>query len=191
MHKSYLCSADNLLIISAHDCSLANDEASRPIYSEIDLSSKLSICTHLLVCPSNMSKVNTFSSSYRPIVSRKKNCRANQGSRIKKQLAKKLHGYSHLAERDMKTMCEPAKNLSPSMEEALKGAFEKRSSCTSTGLPLQSRTISFSRIIAEFNDNLQVDFLFVIETSDFPILHTVDSDIGYSETSAIPSRQRE
>lgn len=75
------------------------------------------------------------------------------------------------------------------MKEKLQEAFEKCTSCRETGRPTNSRKISFSRILSEFNYTVQVDYFFTTELSKTPILHVVSVSTGYSAPKLALSRE--
>ena len=89
----------------------------------------------------------------------------------------------------MKEICKRAKILTPVLSQALDSVFEKCTLCKQTGRPLHSRKVSFNRLLQDFNHHLQVDFMFVKEFGNLPILHMKDVATGFSATCLMMSRE--
>ena len=51
---------------------------------------------------------------------------------------------------------------------------------------LDSRKISFTKILSEFNDHKQLDFMYGMELGNAPVLHMIDVATGFSVTKIIP-----
>ena len=109
--------------------------------------------------------------------------------KIAGRFASKLHGYSHLSFEDMKTLCQRGDVLTLVLEQALRKAASRCSSCKQTGRPANSRKISFARILGSFNKHVQLDFFFAKELDNIPILHIVDVHTGLSAAHLMPSRE--
>ena len=103
----------------------------------------------------------------------------------------KLQGYSHLSAEDMCELCKRAGILNPKLRQAHQSAFEKRTNPKSTGRPLNSRKISFTKIFSEFNDHMQLDFMYVKEFGNASALHMIDLATVFSVTKILPSRNIE
>ena len=91
-----------------------------------------------------------------------------------KRFAIGLHGYNHLPVTDMNLLCKRAGVLNPVLKQALEAAFAKCTSCRVTGRPLRSLKVSFGRLLFSFNDHVQIDFMFLSEVNNLPILHIID-----------------
>lgn len=66
--------------------------------------------------------------------------------------------------------------------------YLKFSTCKSTGRPIHTHKVFFSLISAEFNEHLQVKYLFIRELGNFPGVHMVDRATGYLENSLVLSQ---
>lgn len=77
------------------------------------------------------------------------------------------------------------------MKQSIESVAKKCSSFKSTGKPWRPRKISFTKILAEFNHILQVDFLYIAELDNKPILHFVDMATSFSITFILPSLEHE
>ena len=102
--------------------------------------------------------------------------------------AAKLHAYSHLRVTDMVELCRRAKILSPQLRSELENVASKCTTCLQTGRPLNARKVSFSRVLSSFNEHIQIDFMFIAELGNLPILHMVDVGTGFSATVLMTSR---
>ncbi len=105
-----------------------------------------------------------------------------------KWFASKLHSFTHYTLPDMIFLCKRAKIMTPALRQALEVAISKCTSCKTTGRPLNSKKISFDKLLRTFNDHVQVDFLFIRELGKEPILHVRDKATGYSATVILSSR---
>lgn len=105
------------------------------------------------------------------------------------RFARKLHGYSHLHLEDMRMLCARGGVLKPILEQAFRSVFAKYTACKTTGRPLHARKVSLKRIFSFFNEHIQVDFMFVHQFDNLPILHMVDAYYGFSEIAFMESRE--
>ena len=144
--------------------------------------------TYLLVVPSkpeffqSFLASHSFSSSQSTIRDRLK-CKM-----AARKFAAKLHTYSHLRAEDMMKLCDRAGVRNPILDEALKRAVDRCSSCKGTGRPLQNRSVAIRKVLSTFNTHVQLDFFYVTEMGNAPVLHLVDVSSGFSATALVPSR---
>ena len=106
-------------------------------------------------------------------------------------LAVRIHTFTHLTAKDMKEICNRAGVLNPTLSQALDLVVHKCTSCKRSGRPIHARKVSFTRVLSDFNEHLQVDFLFIRELQNLPILNMVDVETGISATSLMSSRDME
>jgi len=189
-HSNLLCS-ENLLAIPHGVCNTFRHEIILPTYTA---GCDSSLRTHLHIVPASISALGTFFASVRSFrsslfsVGNENDNSTFNDSKYARMFAVRLHIFTHLTPNDMKKICERAKILTPVLSQALESAFSKCTSCKATGRPVHSRKVSFSRILAEFNDHLQVDFLFVRELGNTLILHMIDRATAFSATALMFSR---
>ena len=79
--------------------------------------------------------------------------------------------------------------MTPILKQALQKAVNKCTSFKEKGIPLQSRKISFGKILSSFNHHVQLDFFFCAEFDTAPIFHMVDFHTGYSAASLMQTRE--
>ena len=79
--------------------------------------------------------------------------------------------------------------MTPVFKQALQKAVNKCTSCNETGRPLQSREISFGKILSSFNHHIQLDFFFSSEFDNAPIFYMVDVHTGYSPASLMQTHE--
>ena len=79
--------------------------------------------------------------------------------------------------------------ITPILNQALQKAVNKCTSCKETGCPLQSRKISFGKILSSFSHHVQLDFFYRAEFDDAPIFHMVEVHTGYSAASLMQTRE--
>ena len=194
LSKSNVLGEKNLLVIPPH---VLNDTQSRvylPIYAH---GPKGSLRTFLNVVPSQISNFASFLSLSSNVYSKMPSGGAEEhfspsnsyrSQKRAKWFASKLHAYSHFRPKDMIEICRRAKILTPMLCKELQEAFEKCASCLQTGRPLHSRKVSFSRVLASFNDHVQIDFFFIQELGNLPILCMVDVSTGFASTVLMSSR---
>ncbi len=75
----------------------------------------------------------------------------------------------------MMFLCHRGKIMTPALEQALEVAISKCTSCKTTGRSLNSKQISFDKLLGTFNDHVQVDLLFIRELGMEPIWHARDN----------------
>lgn len=75
------------------------------------------------------------------------------------------------------------------LKQALQSALDKCTSCEETGPPHRSRKVSLTRLLLPFNQHVHIDYLFVFEFVNTPILHMVDSETAFSVATLLESRQ--
>ncbi len=130
--------------------------------------------THILVVPSQETSMQCYSSTVRSLlasVNRSIEPANFSVGRYCKWFAYKLHAVTHYQLPDMLYICKKAGILTPPLCQALKDLLDKRTICKTTGRPLNSKKVSFDKILREFNDHVQLDFFFIEELGGGPILH--------------------
>lgn len=193
LHSSYQNGPENVLHIPSGVCGLSSHDLEFQTYFE-------PLCdedpnagrTYLLVIPAKLPSFRSFLSPQTSLVSSRKNNRnpvMDLDRKAAQRFAAKLHGYTHLSAQDMETICKRASVLTPLIKDELQEAYQNCTSCQQTGRPVNSRKISFSRILSEFNDTVQIDFFFVSELSKSPILHFVDVSTAFSAAQLMDSRE--
>lgn len=85
----------------------------------------------------------------------------------KQRFAKLFKLYTHFSLRNMKGICSRAGVLTRTLLVLRSHSFFSWNPCTSTGRPLSSCNVSFSRLLTTSNKNVQVDFVFVGEMGTF------------------------
>ena len=186
-----ICHRSNILgpknIIETPPGVLSNGRHILQTYSEpVGPKKSNAMRTYLLVLPVKMGQFKTFLSNS---LDSEDTVQPNPTEKQKaKRFAVKLHSFSHLSVEDMKTICNRAGVLTREIEAALAEAFEKCTSCKQTGRPLNSRSVSLGKVLAEFNSHVQIDFLYVTEIGPKPILHVIDTHSSLSATALSPSR---
>ena len=186
-HKSNIMGSENIIIVPRGVRVLSQKELVFKTFAEpVGTEDAGGMRTYLFVVPSKTRFFKTwFSSSNSFVGSQDPSPLGDLTDKTQAdKFAKKLHVYSHLAPDDMKTLCKRAGVLNRVLSTAIDEAFRRCNSCQSTGRPLQSRKVSLSKILASFNDHVQVDFVYITELSGTkPILHMVDVHTGFSATA--------
>jgi hypothetical protein len=104
-------------------------------------------------------------------------------------LASRLHSYSHASIRDLRRLLNIAHMLTPERERALRQVVSNCEICVQVGRPAPSRKVSPIRIVAEFNQTVQVDFMFItLRNIPLTLFHIFDSATAYSTAQIVPSR---
>jgi hypothetical protein len=104
-------------------------------------------------------------------------------------LATNLHSYSHAPLRDLRRLLSRVNILSSGHERSLRQAVQNCDNCVQVGRPAPSHKVSPIRIVAEFNQTVQVDFMFItIRKFLLTLFHIVDSATAYSTAQIAPSR---
>ena len=189
---SALVGAENLLLIP--EGVVAPVKISLPTYTTGESNC---LRTMLHIVPAQSVHLKTLLSSSNSASDTHSPLRRSQTSSQKKQakaarvLAVRLHTFMHLTARDMKEICNRAGVLNPILSQSLELVAQKYTSCKRSGRPLHARKVSFTRVLSEFNDHVQVDFLFIRELQNLPILHMVDVGTRFSATSLMSSRDIE
>jgi hypothetical protein len=79
--------------------------------------------------------------------------------------------------------------LTPERELALRKVVRNCEICVQVGRPAPSRKVSPIRIVAESNQTVQVDFMFItLRNISLTLFHIVDSATAYSTAQIVPSR---
>ena len=196
LHQSRLLGPADLLVIPAGVRGISRTELSLQTYSEpVSLDDKDSRITYLFIVPSKTSTFKSYFATYRTLFSNNdrsalKRAKFSDG-RVARGFAVQLHGFSHLSLQDVLTLCKRGGVLTPILRQALDTVVTKCTSCKSTGRPLISRKISSSKILASFNTHVQIDFMFIVELCNKPILHLINVHTGFSVTALLDSREME
>jgi hypothetical protein len=104
-------------------------------------------------------------------------------------LASRLHSYSHASLRDLRRLLSRANMLSSDRERALRQVVQNCEICVQIGRPAPSRKVSPIRIVADFNQTVHVDFMFItLRSSPLTLFHIVDSATACSTAQIVPSR---
>ena len=182
---------ENLLCIPPGVCNLSNSGLAFETYTD-----SVSLRTHLHVVPARESAFKTFFASVRSFNSlgaRQPSANMNKytDGKAAKRFSIRLQGYNHLPVTDMNVLCKRAGVLTPVLKQALEAAFAKCTSCRVTGRLLCSRKVLFCRLLLSFNDDVQIDFMFLSEMNNLPILHIIDMSTGYSCTVLMETREIE
>jgi hypothetical protein len=76
-------------------------------------------------------------------------------------LVSRFHSYLHASVRDMRRLLMRVNMLTPERERALRQTVDNCAICVQVGRPTPSRKVSPARVVAEFNQTVHVDFMFV------------------------------
>ena len=194
IHRSYQLGPENLLVIPKRVRGLSEKQFTFQTYTEPTQSGEPNaVHSHLLVVPSKTASFATYfsvelslTSVQSPVSTHKKRF---QYGKIAQRFANKLHGYYHLSLPDMTTLCRRGGVMTPVLKQALEKDAKKCTSCKEICRPLQSRKISFHRILTSFNHHVQLDFFFCAEYDNQTIFHMVHVHTAYSAASLMPSRE--
>lgn len=110
-------------------------------------------------------------------------------ARISKRLAHHLQSYSHLPVSDLETVYKSSGILTPHLSHYLRDMTRRCTSFAVTGLPRSARKTSLSKVLASFNESIQVDLMYIPELTQFPIFHIFDTSTVFSECFLFPSRE--
>lgn len=103
--------------------------------------------------------------------------------------SKWIHRYTHATEAETLSLCKDAEILTPALESAIKEVCGACEVCAKNGRPKSSRKVSLTHVNQEFNQEIQVDFLFVyISGKKYCILIITDTGTGYTELSIAADR---
>ena len=81
------------------------------------------------------------------------------------------------------------KMLTPKLERALRHTVDNCAICVQVGRPSPSRKVSPARVVAEFNQTVHVDFMFIsLRNIPLTLFHIVDSATAYSTAHIVSSR---
>lgn len=186
--ESNLLGSENLLVVPPKVGNLSNKELVFPVFKTYQDS--VPIRTFLHVVPSQTKELETFLSSIRTFASTMKSTDFTQGKQAQ-EFATRFHLYTHLHPNDMDIICTRAGILTSVLKQALCKAYNKCTSCKTTGKPKSSRKVSFSRLISSFNHRLQIDYFYIKELGRNPILHICDSHTSFSVAVQVESRDQE
>lgn len=108
---------------------------------------------------------------------------------ISKRLAHRLHSYSHLPKSNIKKVCKRAGILTPHLASSFRDVTRHCTACAGTGRLQRTMETSLTKVLVSFNENIQVDLLYISELSNLPTLHIVDTATSFSECALLPSRE--
>lgn len=91
----------------------------------------------------------------------------------------------------MKEICRRAGVLNLVLKQALQASIDKCTTFKSTIRPLSSKKIAFRRLLVPFNNHVQLDFMFISQMKNLPILHMVNLASAFSVTAMLESRELE
>ncbi|CAN8075231.1 unnamed protein product [Agarophyton chilense] len=191
VHQCNHLGEQNLLVIPKDFEGLSKEQLRLQTYaSRLKDDPEDVIGTRILVVPFSVSSISSFFFCYRSLrtSSTELSKRLADGG-IAKKFASKLHGFTHMPLDDMKEICRRAHVLTPVLKQALKVALDKCTSCRTTGRPLAFRKLSFRRLLISFNHHVQVEYMFIKDMENIPILHMVDVWTAYSVTFLTGSRE--
>lgn len=109
--------------------------------------------------------------------------------RISRRLVHLLHAYSQLHTDDLCVICERASILTPALRHSLYHVSRKCRSCAQNGRPHRSKKVSLSKLFETFNDNIQIDFMWITELTLHLILHTAGMSTSYFKFVLVPNRE--
>lgn len=102
---------------------------------------------------------------------------------------KKIHRYTHATKDEMRTLCQDARMLDPELEQAIENVCDACEICAKNGEPKRSKKVSLTHVNEAFNQELQIDFIFVvIGDTKYTVMHMTDTGTGYSELALAPDR---
>ena len=102
-----------------------------------------------------------------------------------RRLAVKIHHYGHLTTTEMETLLKRSLLWSDEMKEEVERVVENCSGCPQVGRPLANTQLSLRKALRNFNEEVQVDFMYV--DGDI-ILHLCDSGHAYSDGEEVTDR---
>ena len=186
---STLVEAENLLQITEGVVAPVN--ISLPMYPTGEINC---LRTMLHVLPAQSVQLMTIPSSSNSASATHSPLRQIQASSQKKQakaarvLVVRLNNFTHLTAKDRKEIFNRAGVLNPIFSQALELVAQNCTACKRSGRTLHAVKVSFTRVLSDFNDHVKVDFLFIRELQNLPILHMADVGTGFSVTSLMSSR---
>jgi hypothetical protein len=79
--------------------------------------------------------------------------------------------------------------LTPECERALRKTVDNCAICVQVGRPTPSRNVSPARVVADLNQTVHVDFMFIsLRNVPFTLFYIVDSATAYSTAHIVSSR---
>lgn len=179
LQNAVINGADNFILFPPNTFRNQEEEVSIPTFTTTDNNNR----THLHLVPSSPSE---FKSLLSHCVQGKDSRPYGKSSR---EFANKLHLFTHMNLRDSINLCKRAGILTPVLKQALKNSVESCNSCKVTGKPLHNKKISLNKVLREFNDDVQLDFMWIKKLTNSPILHIRDSYSGYSAALITENRE--
>lgn len=104
-------------------------------------------------------------------------------------LAKRIHRYSHAQYAEMIEILAQSERNKTGMAELCRKIIDACPVCARSGPPKHSKKVSLTHVCKEFNQEMQVDFMFAdVRNSKYCVLHVVDTSTAYSETPIVSKR---
>lgn len=94
--------------------------------------------------------------------------------------AKRFHLYNHFKPRHRKEICKRAAMLTRTLNLLLMNVLLPWSTCASTVVRLGTPKVSLPRFLKDCNGHNQIDFLFIAELVNLPVLYVKYGETGLS-----------
>ncbi len=176
---------EKILITPPETENLSSRQIVLPTYHSAD------ICTHILVFPSQSKCTRSYFASIPSLSSSKhprlESSRLSEGKHSK-LFSFELHSFTHCQLNNMMLIFQRVNIVTGTLRQPLKLALDKCTSCKASGRPRKFEMTSFDKMLRAFKEHAQVDFLFITELGNAPILHVCDKATSYSETVQMKSR---
>lgn len=154
-----------------------SDTKPRKLYTYTALDHYDSESIRIQIVPHHLSSVSSL------ISTRTSPTRANPIT-----IAKRIHRYSHTWYEDMKTLLKTANRLTPELDHSLKSVANACEICSGHRRPSFTRKVSISRINSQFNEEIQIDFVWIsVRDQQFVCLHIIDTFSSFSEPQIAPN----
>lgn len=99
---------------------------------------------------------------------------------------KRVHRYTHAHPTELRELCEDAGILDKNLDDLISQVSAACEICNKNGRPHPSRKVSLTHVNEAFNEEIQLDFLF-IKHKDVTVLFITDAGTGYSELALVES----
>lgn len=156
-----------------------------------DSVSEASLRTYLSILPTSKESIRYFGLSLRTTIHSTGGIipKSLSYGLLSRRLVHRLHVYSKIHPEDIWTLCSRAGILTPARRYSILNISRKRRSCVQMGGPHGSRKVYLSKLFDSLNDKIQIDFIWISELTDQPILNIVDVATPYSECAVVPTRE--
>lgn len=135
-------------------------------------------------CNYSISSLRTNIRSTRRIITNIFSC-----GRLTRRIEHCLHAYEHIYAENICIICERSGILTPALRHYIQKSSRKCKSFVQTERHHRSKKVYFSKLLESFNENVQIDFMWINELSDQPILHIFDISTSYSECVLVPNKE--